>query len=224
MSKQHEKFYVSKAKSMLHGGDYNPDQWLDRPDILSDDIELMKLAHTNAFSVGIFAWSALEPEEGKYDFEWLDDIIENIYNMGGRVILATPSGARPAWMSQKYPEVLRVNEHRVKQLHGGRHNHCFTSETYREKTQQMNRLLAERYGNHPALLMWHVSNEYGGECHCMSCQHAFREWLKKEYDHNLTLLNDAWWGPFWSHTYSDWSQVESPSPIGESAEIGRAHV
>lgn len=220
MSKQHEKFYVSKAKSMLHGGDYNPDQWLDRPDILSDDIELMKLAHTNAFSVGIFAWSALEPEEGKYDFEWLDDIIENIYNMGGRVILATPSGARPAWMSQKYPEVLRVNEHRVKQLHGGRHNHCFTSETYREKTQQMNRLLAERYGNHPALLMWHVSNEYGGECHCVSCQRAFREWLKKEYDHNLKLLNDAWWGPFWSHTYSDWSQVESPSPIGESAVHG----
>lgn len=217
---QLEKTYTTKANFMLHGGDYNPDQWLDRPDILADDIELMKLSHTNTFSVGIFAWSALEPEEGIYNFEWLDQIIENIYGIGGRVILATPSGARPAWMSQKYPEVLRVNSSRVKQLHGGRHNHCFTSEVYREKTQQMNRLLAERYGHHPGLLMWHISNEYGGECHCDKCQHAFRNWLKEKYNDDLKALNDAWWGPFWSHTYSDWSQIESPSPIGESAVHG----
>ncbi|MBU7594757.1 beta-galactosidase [Metabacillus halosaccharovorans] len=215
-----EKTYTTKANFMLHGGDYNPDQWLDRPDILADDIELMKLSHTNTFSVGIFAWSALEPEEGVYNFEWLDQIFENIHGIGGRVILATPSGARPAWMSQKYPEVLRVNGSRVKQLHGGRHNHCFTSEVYREKTLQMNRLLAERYGNHPGLLMWHISNEYGGECHCHKCQRAFRNWLKEKYNNDLTALNDAWWGPFWSHTYSDWSQIESPSPIGESAVHG----
>ena len=215
-----EKTYTTKANFMLHGGDYNPDQWLDRPDILADDIELMKLSHTNTFSVGIFAWSALEPEEGVYNFEWLDQIFENIHGIGGRVILATPSGARPAWMSQKYPEVLRVNGSRVKQLHGGRHNHCFTSEVYREKTGQMNRQLAERYGNHPGLLMWHISNEYGGECHCHKCQRAFRHWLKEKYNNDLKALNDAWWGPFWSHTYSDWSQIESPSPIGESAVHG----
>ncbi len=205
---------------MLHGGDYNPDQWLDRPDILADDIKLMQLSHTNTFSVGIFAWSALEPEEGVYHFEWLDEIFENIHGFGGRVILATPSGARPAWMSQKYPEVLRVNASRIKQLHGGRHNHCFTAEVYREKTEKMNRLLAERYGNHPALLMWHISNEYGGDCHCDHCQVAFRDWLKKQYNNDLKALNDAWWGPFWSHTFNDWSQIESPSPIGESAVHG----
>lgn len=95
-----EKTHVTEAKFMLHGGDYNPDQWLDRPDILADDIKLMKLSHTNTFSVGIFAWSALEPEEGVYQFEWLDDIFERIHSIGGRVILATPSGARPAWLSQ----------------------------------------------------------------------------------------------------------------------------
>jgi beta-galactosidase len=217
--KKLDKTYVTNARFMLHGGDYNPDQWLNRPDILEDDIKLMKLAHTNAFSVGIFAWSTLEPEEGIYNFEWLDQIFENIHKIGGRVILATPSGARPAWMSQKYPEVLRVNEYRQKQLHGGRHNHCFTSPVYREKTQKMNRLLAERYGSHPALLMWHVSNEYGGECHCDFCQKAFRNWLKEKYK-NLKALNDAWWGPFWSHTFSDWSQIESPSPIGENAVHG----
>ena len=96
----------------------------------------MKLAHTNTFSVGIFSWSALEPEEGVYTFEWLDDIFESIHRNGGRIILATPSGARPAWLSQKYPEVLRVNAERVKQLHGGRHNHCFTSYVYREKRKR----------------------------------------------------------------------------------------
>ncbi|MEC1438633.1 beta-galactosidase [Bacillus sonorensis] len=214
------KIYTTQAKYMLHGGDYNPDQWLDRPDILADDIKLMKLAHTNTFSLGIFSWSALEPEEGVYTFEWLDDMFESIHLNGGRIILATPSGARPAWLSQKYPEVLRVNAERVKQLHGARHNHCFTSYVYREKTREINRLLAERYGSHPALLMWHVSNEYGGECHCDQCQHAFRDWLKKKYNHDLKSLNDAWWTPFWSHTFNDWSQIQSPSPIGENAVHG----
>lgn len=211
---------LTSAKHLLHGGDYNPDQWLDYPEILEQDVQLMKEAKTNTFSVGIFAWSALEPEEGQYNFEWLDKIFENISSINGNIILATPSGARPAWMSQKYSEVLRTDEKRRKLHHGGRHNHCFTSPVYRSKTQEMNRLLAERYGNHPALLMWHVSNEYGGECHCDLCQAAFRDWLKEKYHNNLDELNHAWWGPFWSHTFSDWSQIESPSPIGENAVHG----
>lgn len=140
-------------KRLLHGGDYNPDQWLDRPDILAQDLEFMRLSHTNTFSVGIFAWSALEPEEGKFQFEWLDKIMDDIHAIGGNVILATPSGARPAWLSENYPEVLRTDSNRVKMLHGGRHNHCFTSPIYREKVQIMNRKLAERYHDHPALLM-----------------------------------------------------------------------
>lgn len=211
---------VTKADVLLHGGDYNPDQWLDYPEVLEQDIELMKASHTNTFSVGIFAWAALEPEEGVYNFEWLDKIFERVSSIDGNIILATPSGARPAWMSQKYPEVLRVDEYRRKQLHGKRHNHCFTSPYYRKKTQEMNRKLAERYGEHPALLMWHISNEYGGECHCDLCQEAFRDWLKDKYDHNLDKLNHSWWGPFWSHTFNDWSQIESPSPIGEDGVHG----
>ncbi|MER2175070.1 MAG: beta-galactosidase [Carnobacterium sp.] len=214
------KKQVTKANFLLHGGDYNPDQWLDCPDILAEDLTLMKLANTNTYSIGIFAWSALEPEEDSYTFEWMDKIIEDIHQNGGNIILATPSGARPAWMSEKYPEVLRVNENRQKQLQGARHNHCFSSKVYREKTQKMNRKLAERYGDHPALIMWHISNEYGGECHCDLCQEAFREWLKKEYNADLKALNDAWWGPFWSHTFTSWSQIQSPSPIGENAVHG----
>ena len=84
-----------------HGGDYNPDQWREYPEILKEDIRLMKLAGCNLMSVGIFAWSALEPEEGRYDFDWLEDVLDNLHAAGVSVFLATPSGARPAWMSQK---------------------------------------------------------------------------------------------------------------------------
>ena len=105
-----EKKYVNAAfPHMLHGGDYNPDQWQAYPDVLKEDMRLMKLAGCNAMSVGIFAWAALEPEEGKFDFSYLDKTIDDVYKNGGRIVLATPSGARPAWMSHKYPEVLRVN-------------------------------------------------------------------------------------------------------------------
>lgn len=205
--------------SFFHGGDYNPDQWLDYPDVLADDLKLMREGNTNTFSVGIFAWSALEPVEGEYQFEWLDKVIDGIAANGGNVILATPSAARPAWLSKGYPEVLRTNERREKMLHGGRHNHCFSSPVYREKVVTINQKLAERYGQHPALLMWHVSNEYSGECHCELCQESFRTWLKAKYQ-TLDALNHSWWGPFWSHTITDWSQVESPSPIGESMVHG----
>lgn len=209
-----------KVEGFLHGGDYNPDQWLHTPEIIQEDYRLMKLANCNTFSLSIFAWSALEPEEGKYQFEWLDQIMDDLAKHGMNVILATPSGARPAWLSQKYPEVLRVEKNRQRNLHGKRHNHCFTSPIYREKTQNINRMLAERYKNHPALIMWHVSNEYSGECHCELCQEAFRNWLKKKYDHDLNALNKAWWTSFWSHTFTDWSQIESPAPHGEDSVHG----
>lgn len=204
-----------KCSHMLHGGDYNPDQWKDTPEIWDEDMRLMKLAHCNVMSVGIFAWAALEPEEGKFEFGWLDEIMDKLAENGAYAILATPSGARPAWMSAKYPEVLRVQANRHRNLHGTRHNHCYTSPIYREKTQIINRKLAERYKDHPALLAWHVSNEYGGECHCELCQEAFREWLKEKYEGDLDKLNHAWWTGFWSHTFTDWSQIESPAPHGE---------
>lgn len=204
-----------KFAKMLHGGDYNPDQWKDTPSIWEDDMRLMNLSHCNTMSVGIFSWSALEPEEGRFDFSWLDEIMDLLADQKVNVVLATPSGARPAWLSQKYPEVLRVNENRQTNLHGGRHNHCYTSPIYREKTQIINRQLAQRYKNHSALLIWHISNEFGGECHCELCQDAFRDWLKERYNGDLNKLNHAWWTSFWSHTYTDWSQIESPSSIGE---------
>jgi beta-galactosidase len=209
-----------KYPHFLHGGDYNPDQWIRTPAIWTQDMRLMKLANCNAMSVGIFAWAALEPEEGRFEFGWLDRIMDLLAQNGGYTVLATPSGARPAWLSQKYPEVLRVRPDRGRNLHGRRHNHCYTSPIYREKCDLINTRLAERYKDHPALLVWHLSNEYGGECHCDLCQEAFRAWLRERYEDDLDQLNHAWWTAFWSHTYSDWSQVESPSPIGETSVHG----
>lgn len=209
-----------KVPHMLHGADYNPEQWADYPDVFEEDLRLMKLAKCNVMSVGIFSWAKLEPEDGVYTFEWMDNVIDRLYENGVYVFLATPSGARPTWMSEKYPEVLRVGPNRVRNLHGMRHNHCFTSPVYREKIEIMNTKLAERYSDHPGVIGWHISNEYGGECHCDLCQDAFRNWVKEKYQ-TIDNLNHAWWTTFWSHTYTNWSQVESPAPHGETMVHGQ---
>ena len=145
--------------------------------------------------------------------------MERLHEHGCVAALATPSAARPAGMSQRYPEVLRVTEDRRRILHSGRHNHCYTSPVYREKVRQINTLLAERYKDHPALAVWHLSNEYNGACHCPLCQAAFRDWLRDRYK-TLDALNMAWWTGFWSHTFTDWSQIESPGPLGERSVHG----
>ena len=203
----------------LHGADYNPDQWLDSPDLLEKDIELMKKAHCNVVSLAMFSWASLEPEEGIYHLDWLEIIINNLYQNGIYTILSTPSGARPHWLASKYPEVLRVEANRTRNLFGGRHNHCYTSPLYRKKVGAINEKLATRFGHHPGVILWHLSNEYGGECHCPLCQEAFRDWLKAKYQ-TLEALNKAWWTIFWSHTYTSWEQIESPAPHGENALHG----
>ena len=208
-----------KFPHMLHGGDYNPEQWLDQLEVLEEDIRLFRKAHINCVSLGIFSWAKLEPEEGVYDFGWLDEIIDRLYANGIYTVLATPSGARPQWLAQKYPEVLRVRPDGLRNFYGHRQNHCYTSPLYREKVTQIDTRLAEHYANHPAVILWHISNEFGGECHCELCQAAFREWVQKKYG-TLDKLNHAWWANFWSHTYTDWSQVHSPSPVGETSVHG----
>ncbi|THV29672.1 beta-galactosidase [Glycomyces paridis] len=202
---------VASVPHLLHGGDYNPDQWRATKDATwKEDMRLARLAGINTLSVGIFSWAALEPEEGRYEFGWLDEVLDLMAENGITAVLATPTGARPGWMSRAYPEVLRVNRDRTRNLHGGRHNHCLSSPVYREKTTAINTALAERYGDHPALGVWHLSNEYGGECHCDLCQERFREHLKGRFA-SLAELNEAWWTAFWAKTYADWSHIESPS-------------
>ncbi|MFD1466028.1 beta-galactosidase [Lapidilactobacillus mulanensis] len=206
-------------KQFLHGGDYNPDQWLDRPDILAKDLELMRAAKINTVTVGVFSWGLLEPSEGQYQFDWLDRVFDDVEEMGGHIILATPSGGRPQWLSQKYPEVNRVDENGHRHTHGFRHNHCYSSPIYRQKVREISTILAKRYGKRAALLLWHISNEYSGECYCNLCQENWRQWLQKKYQ-TLDALNKAWCLSVWSGLYSDWSQVLPPSPLGETKVHG----
>ena len=204
----------------LHGADYNPEQWLDTPEIWDEDMRLMQLANCNEMSVGIFSWAKLEPREGAYDFSFLDAIIEKIGKNGGKVILATPSGARPRWLAEKYPEVLRVLPDGSREHFRQRHNHCYTSPVYREKVRQINTLLAQRYGQNPTVIAWHISNEYGGECHCPMCVKAFREYLREKFHGDIEALNRAYWTTFWSHTYDSFDQIEPPGVLTEQAVHG----
>lgn len=207
---------MMKNTSILHGGDYNPEQWIKYPEVIEKDFEAFKEANINTITVGMFSWSVLEPEEDTFNFDWLDRVFELAEVNDINVILGTPSGARPNWLAGKYPDVLRTNDKREKMLFGGRHNHCFTSPDYRERVRIIDGKLAERYGHHSNLIMWHISNEFSGECHCDLCQDAFRGWVKDKYQ-TLDALNDAYWSTFWSHRYTSWDQVESPSEIGEQA-------
>lgn len=207
---------------ILHGGDYNPDQWLDQPEILSEDMRLMKLAGCNAFSVGIFSWSALEPEEGRFNFGWLDNVMDRLAANGAKVLLATPSGGKPAWLAAAYPEICRMDVHGHREPQQERHNFCWSSPVFREKSRLINRELARRYAAHPALGGWHISNEFGndalnGSCYCPLCQERFREFLKKRYG-SLEELNRAWYTSFWSVAVNDWRQV-TPFVTSDAREV-----
>ena len=215
-----KRYINDKFPHLIHGADYNPEQWREIDGIWEEDMRLMQLAGCNEMTIGIFSWAKLEPREGEYDFSFLDEIIEKVGENGGKIVLATPSGARPHWLAEKYNEVLRVDENGVRMHFGARHNHCYTSPVYREKVKKINGLLAQRYGNNPTVLAWHISNEYGGKCYCPLCQDAFREYLRGRYGNDIHRLNQAYWSDFWSHTYDNFEQIEAPMPIGETCIHG----
>lgn len=202
-----------KAPFLWHGGDYNPEQW--SRETWQEDFRLMREAGITAVTVGVFSWVALQPSEGQFTFGWLDEIMDGLQANGIHAILATPSAAQPAWMSAAYPNMLRSDARGTRNTHGMRANYCPNSEDYRSLSGAMARALAERYKDHPALVLWHVSNEYGGMCTCETCAQCFREWLQRKYG-TLDELNARWWTAFWGHTYSDWSQITPPLAGGET--------
>ncbi|MCD8380747.1 MAG: beta-galactosidase [Lachnospiraceae bacterium] len=209
-----------KVGTFVHGGDYNPDQWLDRPDILKADKRLMKEAGVNSVTRGVFAWSTLEPKKDEFHFEWMKEIMDNLYENGIYTILATPSGAKPAWLDEEYPEALRVDHRGQRRLHGVRHNPCMSSLKLRARVRIIDRKLAENFGSHPGLIMYHISNELGGTCFCPLCAARFRQYLSDKFDHDIEKLNHAWWAKFWSHEYSSFDQIEPPFENGETSMMG----
>ncbi|WP_418392810.1 beta-galactosidase [Victivallis lenta] len=191
----------------LHGGDYNPDQWLEQPEILEEDFRLMDKAHCNAFSVGIFSWGQIEVEEGKFEFGWLDELFDRAAKYGKRLFLATPSAAKPGWMGKKYPETCLVKRDGVRLEWCARQTNCLHSPVFREGVAAVNRKLAERYADHPALAGWHISNEYGSECFCPVCREKFHAFLEERY-RTLENLNRCYWSAFWGHHLTAWDQID----------------
>lgn len=220
MTAQIRKRFYAAPDGLLHGGDYNPEQWLDRPDILEEDIRLMKQAGINTATLGVFAWSVYEPVEGEYHFEWLTDIMDRLYENGIYTVLATPSGARPMWLDEAYPSSLRVAEDGERNHHGFRENHCMTSPEYRAKVAELDRRLAQAVKGHPGLILWHISNEFGGECYCDLCKRKFQDYLSRKFDGQIDRLNQEWWTCFWSHRYNSFSQIEPPYLNGERSIMG----
>ena len=215
-----KKILFPQIGGLVHGGDYNPDQWLDRPDILEEDVRMMKKAGVNCVTLGVFSWAAYEPEEGNFHFEWMEKIIEKLYQNGIYTILSTPSGARPAWLDGRYIEAMRVDSRGVRDHHGKRHNHCMTSERFREKVAVIDRMLAERLGTHPGVILYHISNELGGECFCPRCVQKFQMYLAERYEYDIDRLNAEWWTSFWSHHYNTFSEIEPPFENGETSVMG----
>lgn len=179
----------------------------------------MQESHFRVATIGVFSWATLQPEEHRFDFIWLDRVIDRLERGDRYFCLATPTAAQPAWMSQSYPDVLRVDNNGQRRRHGRRVNYCPCSPVYRSAIQIVAEKLAERYGRHPHLVLWHVSNEYGGQCYCERCAQEFRLWLQAHYT-SLDELNQRWWTRFWSHTYTNWSQIEPPYTNGETLTDG----
>jgi beta-galactosidase len=195
---------------MLYGGDYNPDQWPEETWL--EDARLMQEAGVNLVSLGIFSWVKLEPQPGVFDFAWLDRLMDLLHAHGVSVNLATPTASPPAWMVTRHPEMLPVTVEGVTLWQGARRHYCPHNTDYHHYATRIAAKLAERYKNHPALVMWHVDNEYGchiGECFCDNSAVAFREWLKQRYA-TLEKLNFAWGTAFWGQLYGDWNEIQPP--------------
>lgn len=196
--------------TLAYGGDYNPDQWDES--VWLEDARLMQQAGVNLVSLGIFSWAKLEPVSGQFDFGWLDRVIDLLHAHGVRVNLATPTASPPPWLVTAHPDILPVTVDGVRLWHGSRRHYCPNSVVYREHAARIATQLAERYRHHPALVMWHIDNEYGchiSECFCDNCAAAFRTWLMGRYE-DLELLNKAWGTAFWSQHYSAWDEIFPP--------------
>ena len=192
------------------GGDYNPEQW--PAEVWDEDVRLMKEAGVGLVSVGIFSWALLEPEEGRYEFGFLDDVMNLLHAGGIAVDLATATASPPPWLSRGHPEILPVDHDGRILWPGGRQAWCPSSPVFRTYALALAEQLAARYRDHPALAMWHVSNELGchnAHCYCDVSAAAFRAWLKTRYG-DLDALNDAWGTSFWSQRYSSFDEILPP--------------
>lgn len=193
-----------------YGADYNPDQWT--PDVWRDDVALMREAGVTIVSLGIFAWARLEPSDGVYDFELFDEVMDLLREAGIAVCLATATASPPAWLVAQHPDLLPVDADGRVLGFGGRQSWCPSSRTFTSYAVRLVRALALHYRDHPALVAWHVSNEYGchnSRCYCDTSAVEFRRWLRQRYG-DVDRLNQAWATDFWSQRYGSFDEVSPP--------------
>jgi beta-galactosidase len=192
------------------GADYNPEQW--PPDTWADDARLMAEAGVNLVSLGIFSWSQLEPAPGRFEFGWLDRVIDLLWSSGVAVCLATATASPPPWLTRLHPGILPVRADGTRLWPGSRQHYCPSSPAYLDAALALVDRLARHYGDHPALALWHVGNEYGCHvpaCYCDVSAEAFRSWLGQRYQ-DVGELNEAWSTRFWSQQYDDIAEVLPP--------------
>ncbi|MFF4395004.1 beta-galactosidase [Streptomyces sp. NPDC001480] len=207
---------------LAFGGDYNPEQWPES--VWLEDVRLMREAGVTMVSAGIFSWALLEPSPGEYDFGWLDRILDLLHEGGIRVDLGTPTVVPPAWFYRAHPEALPVTAEGVRHEFGSRGAICHSNADYRAAAANITTKLAEHYGDHPALAMWHVHNEYGvpvSACYCDSCAAHFRRWLADTYG-DVDAVNEAWGTAFWGQHYTSLDQINPPRATPTVGNPGQA--
>ncbi|MGN6446412.1 beta-galactosidase [Amnibacterium sp.] len=193
--------------ALRFGGDYNPEQW-DRS-VWAEDVALMVEAEVNTVVLGVFSWSSLEPAEGRYTLDWLGDVLDLLHAAGVGAILATPTASPPPWFSRAHPDALPVTAEGVRLVHGSRDTYDPAAPAYRRAAARIAQVLLDRFGDHPALIGWHVHNEYGTVGFGEHVAVAFRAWLRRRYG-TLESLNAAWLTAFWSQGYGDWEEILPP--------------
>lgn len=203
---------TSDAKpSLWLGTAWYPEQW---PESRWDaDLTYMEKAGIRFVRIGEFAWSRMEPEEGKFDFAWMDHAIEAAAKHHIFTVLGTPSAAPPAWLTQKYPETLRMKEDGRYDEHGNRQQFNWDNAKYRELAREIARQMAVRYGHNPNVVGWQIDNEYADESYDPGTNKDFQSWLKARYG-TLDNLNNRWTTSYWSQTYSDWNQIPIETRYG----------
>uniref|UniRef100_UPI00289A927B beta-galactosidase n=1 Tax=Microbacterium sp. TaxID=51671 RepID=UPI00289A927B len=201
---------LSAGRGLVFGCDYNPEQW-DRS-VWPDDVRLMQQAGVGLVAINIFGWSSINPARGVWDFSALDEIIALLHAADIRINLGTGTASPAPWVTAAHPEILPVGEDGTVFQQGGRQGYCPSSPIFRAYAAEVVTRVVERYGDHPAVSLWHVSNELGCHnalCYCDTSAEAFRGWLRDRYD-DIDALNRAWGTTFWSQRYSDFDDVRVP--------------
>ena len=201
----------SQPPPILLGTAWYPEQWPENR--WDSDLALMQQAGIHMVRVGEFAWSRMEPSEGQYDLDWLDRAVSAAAKREIYTVLGTPSAAPPAWLTQKYPETLRVDEEGHRAEHGNRQQFNFANDKYREWARKIAEQMAKRFGHNPYVIGWQIDNEYADVSFDGDTKAQFQQWLKARYG-TLDNLNNAWTTAYWSQTYSDWNQIPIETRYG----------